>query len=62
MGKNKDARIKIEGMQYQIDVHLEKVKNELKKEVPNYGDIHHWEAEINAWQTRIAKLQKRING
>ncbi len=51
---------KIEGMQFQIDLHLEKVRKELEKQVPNYGDIHHWEAEINAWQSRIAKLQKRI--
>ena len=60
MGENKDNKKKIEGMQYQIDLHLEKVRKELEKQIPNYGDIHHWEAEISAWQNRIARLQKRI--
>ena len=47
---NKRIYEKIEGMQKQIDIHLKKIENELDKSFPNQGDIHHWQAEINAWE------------
>ena len=57
---NKRIYEKIEGMQKQIDIHLEKIENELDKSFPNQGDIHHWQAEINAWEKRIVNLLRRV--
>jgi hypothetical protein len=57
---NKDIYKKVAGMQTQVDIHLKKIKNELEKEFPDYGLIHHWESEIRAWQARIHKLLHRI--
>lgn len=57
---NKKIYKKIEGLQRVIDEHLEKIENELAKDSPNFGRIHHWDAEINAARERIARLQSRI--
>ncbi len=57
---NKKTYEKIAGNQTQIEIHLAKIDEELKKEIPNYGRIHHWQAEINNWEKIIAKLLKRI--
>lgn len=57
---NKRIYEKIDGLQKQIDIHLEKIENELDKSFPNHGDIHHWQAEINAWEKRIVLLFKRV--
>ncbi len=57
---NKRTYEKINGMQNQIDIHLEKIEEELERNFPNHGDIHHWQAEINAWEKRIALLLRRL--
>lgn len=59
MGNKKTYKI-INSLQTMVDIHLEKIRLELKKDFPNYGDVHHWESEINAWESRIAKLLKRL--
>jgi hypothetical protein len=57
---NKKIYEKIEGNQNQIEIHMTKIEEELQKEFPNYGRIHHWQAEINNWEKTIVKLLKRI--
>ena len=57
---NKKTYEKIAGNQAQIENHLLKIDAELKKEFPNQGRIHHWQAEINNWEKIVAKLLKRI--
>jgi hypothetical protein len=59
MGNKKTYNI-IDGLQKQIDIHLMKIDNEFGKKFPNYGNIHHWQAEINAWEKRIGTLLKRL--
>jgi hypothetical protein len=60
MGKNKHNRVIIEGLQKQVEIHLEKIRKELEEDNSDYGMIHHWESEIKSWQDRIANLLKRI--
>ncbi len=50
----------IDGLQASIDLHLKKIEDELKKDSPNQGRIHHWQAEVNAWEKRITILLKRL--
>ena len=57
---NKKIYQRIEWMENQIDIHMKKIELELQKESPNFGRIHHWQAEINSWEKQILKLFKRI--
>jgi hypothetical protein len=42
MGKNKKNRIKIGGLERQIDYHNEKIDEEMRRHNPNKGLIKHW--------------------
>ncbi|WP_227873452.1 hypothetical protein [Aphanothece sacrum] len=43
-----------------IDEHREKIRKEYEKERPDQGLIHHWEAEINAFDKGIKQAYKRL--
>ena len=43
----------------QIQLHEDKVRAELRKGQPSFGDIHRWNAEINAFQTTLERAQRR---
>ncbi|MGK7946917.1 MAG: hypothetical protein AB4058_20860 [Microcystaceae cyanobacterium] len=43
-----------------IDEHREKIRQEYEKESPNLGRIHHWEAEISAFEKGIQQAYKRL--
>ncbi len=57
---NKSLKNRIKGCQEQIDIHKEKIRLELKKEVPDYDRIHHWESEIKAFEKSLNGALKRL--
>lgn len=40
--------------------HEGKIADERSRSFPNEGLIHHWEAEIKAWQEAIARKERRL--
>lgn len=59
MGKNKDIRKIIKGLERNIRKHKLKIEDELCKDAPNHIDIHHWRMEIRVSEERIARLKHR---
>lgn len=43
-----------------IDEHREKIRDEYRKESPDEGIIHHWQAEIAAFEKGIQQARKRL--
>lgn len=60
MGKNKDLRKIIRGLEAHIGRHKLKIEDELAKDAPSAGDLHHWRLEIKVAHERIARLKHRI--
>ncbi|QTA87866.1 hypothetical protein [Desulfonema magnum] len=59
MGK-KAIRKRIESLLKRVREHELKIQNEKMKEPPDYGLIHHWEAEIAAFRVSIGRAEKRL--
>lgn len=57
---NKQIRLVIQGLRDQIDLHREKIDNELLKPQPNQRIIYHWELEIEAFSERLRRLEARL--
>lgn len=57
---NKQVRLVIQGLREQIDLHREKIANELLKPRPNERIIRHWELEIEAFSERLERLEVRL--
>jgi uncharacterized protein YhdP len=60
MGKNKNTRTNIAGLQLQIDLHEQKITDEKRRANPDLGLIKHWEKEIRGWQARSIRLKRRL--
>lgn len=60
MGKNKDLRNKIAGLQAQMDLHEQKIEYEKNRSNPDSGLIRHWEKEIKACRVRRDRLKLRL--
>jgi hypothetical protein len=60
MGRNKDLRIRINGLKANIDLHEEKIRKEHRKPHPNEARIRHWQHEIKANLARLANLERRL--
>lgn len=57
---NKQVRLVIQGLREQIDLHREKIANELQKPQPNQRIVRHWELEIEAFSERLERLETRL--
>lgn len=57
MTSNKQKRKVFRGMEAQVELHRQKVANELSKPFPNLDRIHYWEKEIDRFVNQIAKKQ-----
>lgn len=62
VGQKKRLRKRLEGLEYQIQVHQEKVRRELGKPQPDWGLIGKWEREIRAWEEERRRLIRRLKG
>ena len=62
VGQNKRLRKRLQGLEYQIQVHQEKVRRELGKPQPDWGLIVKWEREIRAWEEERRRLIRRLRG
>jgi hypothetical protein len=62
MGKNKDDRIKLDGLLRQIARHEYKVIEESLRHNKDEGLIKHWQTEIRALKARATRLQRRLPG
>lgn len=60
MGRNKDLQRKITGIRRKIEEHEDKISRERQKANPDEGDIIHWEHEIDAHETRLQALTRRL--
>lgn len=60
MGENKKFKKQISGHEKQISIHHGKIESELKKQVPNYERIGHWETEIKTLKENIDKLIRKL--
>jgi hypothetical protein len=49
-----------ESLRLQILEHENKIKKERGKPFPDEGRIHHWEAEIEAFQNSLKKALKKL--
>jgi len=53
-------RRQIEALHSNIAEHEQKIAQERKMPLPDEGRIHHWLAEIRAWQEMIARRERRL--
>lgn len=60
MGKNKQLRIRIQGLRETIRIHLGKINRELGRPAPDMGLIRHWKVEIAAWEKSVKRLEQRL--
>jgi hypothetical protein len=59
MGK-RGLKKRAESLRLQILEHTDKIKKERGKLFPDEGRIHHWEAEVEAFQNSLKKVLKRL--
>lgn len=60
MGKNKDLRKAIRGLEANVWKHKLKIESELRKDYPNERFVAGWRREIKAGEDRIARLKRRL--
>jgi len=60
MGRNKNIRNRIEGLERAIGVHEKKTRNEEAKPHCNMKRINHWRGEIDGWKKQIERLKERL--
>ncbi|MCL6642310.1 MAG: hypothetical protein K6T71_03165 [Candidatus Bipolaricaulota bacterium] len=60
MGRRKDLRKKIKGLEEVIRRHQEKIAEEKAKPSPNWRYIAYWEKEILSRERDIERLRKRL--
>jgi hypothetical protein len=59
MGKRNHLKA-IKSLEARIAEHLDKIRVELQKEIPDSGLIRHWEKEIKAFENGIRQARKRL--
>jgi len=59
---NKQVRKRIAGLADQILIHQTKIKQEMRKAIPDAKLVAKWKKEIRAWQQEVARLKKRLKG
>jgi len=62
MGRNKQIRARIKGLERQVRAHQAKIRRELNKKHPDLGLIRHWQKEIEAWQRQLERLKSKLPG
>jgi len=60
LGRKKELRKKIEGLERVIREHQEKIAKERANPSPNWRYIAYWEKEIRSRQRDIERLRKRL--
>ena len=60
MGRNKKLRKQIASVEFQIEEHLEKIKEEKIKLSLDPYLIHKWEKDILVFQKRIERYQAQL--
>lgn len=60
MGRNKDLRKRIAGLEDIIAAHEVKIQAELGKGKPDEAMIAYWEQEIASWKATVARLSRRL--
>ncbi len=60
MGRNKDLRKRIAGLEDIIVAHEVKIRAELAKANPDETLIASWEREIATWKATVARLTRRL--
>ena len=60
MGRNQDLRRKIAGREKVIEEHEEKIRRERMKPASDESLIDHWQREIDARRSEIARLTRRL--
>jgi polyhydroxyalkanoate synthesis regulator phasin len=62
MGKNKENRKILRGLERQIAHHNEKIAEEMKRHNSDEGLIRHWQSEVRSWTVRVTRLKRRLPG
>ena len=62
MGKNKENRKLLRGLERQIESHNEKIAEEMKRHNRDEGLIKHWQVEIKGWTIRATRIRRRLPG
>jgi hypothetical protein len=60
MGRNQDLRRKITGRTKVVEEHEVKIRRERMKPGPDESLIGHWQREIDARKSEIARLTRRL--
>ena len=60
MGRNKQLRKRIVGLNERITSHRIKIALELQRVHPDVGLVAHWKQEVAAWETTVKNLERRL--
>jgi hypothetical protein len=60
LGRNKELRKKIAGLERSIRIHEHKLDQERAKPFPDETDIEHWQDEIEGFRKRKERLTRRL--
>lgn len=60
MGRSKDLRRRISGLQRTIEEHETKIRAELTRPHPNEEYIRGWRHEIDVHRSEVARLTRRL--
>ena len=60
MGRNKNIRSRIGGLERAVAAHEKKIRNEGAKPNCDMGRIKHWRGEIDGWKKQIARLTESL--
>ncbi len=61
MGRNKDLRRNITGLERAIARHESKIRHERAKPNPNESLIAHWQGEIEGLKKQLARFMRRLS-
>ncbi|MEI8096440.1 MAG: hypothetical protein WCG80_19680 [Spirochaetales bacterium] len=58
---HRSQKNRIAGLSRQVRIHEAKIREEMAKDEPSWGGIHHSRAEIAAFQTTLNRVRRRLN-
>jgi hypothetical protein len=60
MADNKRLRKQLASLEARIEEHKAKIRDELDKPLPSWGDIQHWASECKTWQYQVLVIRAKL--
>ncbi len=61
MGRNKQLRARLAGVERKLAQHEAKIRAELGASLPDLGLVKGWRREISAWEKERERILRRLN-